>query len=953
MRCNVCFVIFVFFPIICLYRLFAEELVVYPNSDVLVTIILLCFVCTLAKSRKQHIEKSEKNAYAYDMRQQIVYKKLYHIFKMMVPSHVIVPMLVSPGGVIADHIDCASILFIMIEDIDVHVSKLTPDALLLFLNETFKEWDSVCARHGVSKIETIGEEYVAAVGVVPDDIKKSTSKGHGCILVSLINVASEILSLESSDCHFKMGMHTGPIVAGVIGRKLPRFRLFGDTINTAARMMQKGLPGHLQFGEETRRQLPPWAAHFAHLRGQVEMKGKGLVTTYFLYDRHHEGTPGTSATGSMENLSATGSVCRKALEHVEGVASSVGTSLPRSNQWTPRAGADVHVELADLALIPRPSHGSLNGKRRSRPIQAEHSDEAPIGGWSGYWRGLSQASDGAGFDISEEEDENTKDELDELDELDEFGRVARAVAKAHNTQHRGWLRWTSCGLRTSYFTKDMERRFQQWYHEKFILKKFEERIVTHAMLIAGLSVLEAVAFLLRSKSQPANTSHDLDRDDVRRLIAFTVFRSLCLLLMKLWQRAYHSGHVVDTEPDVCQWLLLSTYITVAAMFFFSYDAITSINHAENDETGWLRPNSTDDELRFMMHNHRRGSSVNVLIFVPVYVMITTQMINFRFQQATCFVALTVVLIWITMPPLNGWKEDSFHMPIVNLFFSRQARLLLIGVGGWYAWIAYQAEWTNRSRFKAQVNMEHSNLRIRNILVTLMPPLVVEEVRHHADDLPFLSHHYQRACIAQSDLAGFTRVASDLQPKQVVELISDLFGRFDELTDKFGIYKVETVGDAYIAGQAEAPLTQEHSPCNVLRFAMAMVETTREWAGVRRVQVDSRVGVHFGECVGGIVGTEMQRYHLFGHFMRVVEILESTSPEGRVHISLACHAALAREQDLQPCKVDLAFSAHEVEHLVTSKGEVHEFREVGGQSYLVSRIRHSTECLLSRHDSSPS
>merc|ERR1719456_1878928 len=115
----------------------------------------------------------------------------------------------------------------------------------------------------VTKIETVGEEYVACVGVLPAEKEEYARLGHGPMLGRLFQAAGRILGRQgkdielNQDVQFRMGMHTGPVVAGVIGQKLPRYRLFGDTINTAARMMQKSPDGQLQFGEETRRELPP------------------------------------------------------------------------------------------------------------------------------------------------------------------------------------------------------------------------------------------------------------------------------------------------------------------------------------------------------------------------------------------------------------------------------------------------------------------------------------------------------------------------------------------------------------------------------------------------------------------------------------------------------------------------------------------------------------------------
>merc|ERR1712050_339031 len=182
-------------------------------------------------------------------------------------------------------------------------------------------------------------------------------------------------------------------------------------------------------------------------------------------------------------------------------------------------------------------------------------------------------------------------------------------------------------------------------------------------------------------------------------------------------------------------------------------------------------------------------------------------------------------------------------------------------------------------------------RIEMILGTLMPQGVITQLRNLPPDADPPSKLYKNVTIAQADLAGFTKLASTREPWQVVEMISAIFGRFDELTDQYGIYKVETQGDAYIAARAEWPLTDRNSPYLVARFAMEMIKATEEWCQQDHHCVRCRVGVHTGECVGGIIGIEMQRYHLFGRLTRVVEVLESTAPEGRVQVSTACRNSI--------------------------------------------------------------
>lgn len=263
--------------------------------------------------------------------------------------------------------------------------------------------------------------------------------------------------------------------------------------------------------------------------------------------------------------------------------------------------------------------------------------------------------------------------------------------------------------------------------------------------------------------------------------------------------------------------------------------------------------------------------------------------------------------------------------------------------------AYEEERSSRDRFNVKEAVERTNADIQGILEKLMPQQVVIQLARPGFNASLCSHRYANATIAQSDLCGFTQLSATRTPREVVDFVSDLFGIFDKLTDDHGIYKVETVGDAYIAGQAEAPLTEENIPVNVLLFGLDMVDEVHKWS--KRLvgnhePVSCRVGIDTGECIGGIVGKDMQRYHLFGKLMSKLEVLESTGKPGKVQLSRDCKAAVEQSmKETGRTEDDFEIKEREDGDLRTSKGEMHSFDEVGGRTFLVTRHRETPEVSL--------
>eukprot|EP00913_Durusdinium_trenchii_P016088 g15122.t1 len=334
-------------------------------------------------------------------------------------------------------------------------------------------------------------------------------------------------------------------------------------------------------------------------------------------------------------------------------------------------------------------------------------------------------------------------------------------------------------------------------------------------------------------------------------------------------------------------------------------------------------------LERKMSEHKRASGVFTLMLFPVYLLVATQH-QFRFIHTNVFwlIPLTMVLTW------RHWCGPAGYS--CNLYLSYSSKMLLCLTSVLNSTMA----WNSRLRFLAQRAVQTSQQRIDAIASTLMPPLM--RSLPLTAELP--SHKYQKATIAQSDLCGFTKLASDLNPTDVVKFIGDarrtegvaeLFGKFDVLTDKHQVYKVETVGDAYIAGQADQPLTRRNHPTSVVLFGLEMVSEVHSWSASRGWSVSCRVGITHGACIGGIVGTEMQRYHLFGELMSELEVLESTAPEGSVQVSTACKSVVEEQMRAEGIPSQLvSFEPRPLPHLLTSKGDVVPLEKAGGATYIV-------------------
>jgi len=758
--------------------------------------VAILIVAAAATRSKDEMERVEWKASTAEFEEERTAVRFMELLQEMLPSF-IVPDVLRGTGSVSYSAPCASILFILIDEFVQLSLSMTPEELLDFLNCVFSRFDAICAMHDVTKIETIGEEFVCAVGVSPEDIAKSQRCGHTSVLEKLLHVSSDVASAGMAKT--KMGMHTGPVVAGVVGRKLPRFRLFGDTVNTAARMMQKSLPGVLQFGEETRQHVPS-RANVIH-RGMVEMKGKGMMMTYTVKLPFEHFSEDSSSSEDDSSSSADDSSDSQIAE----------TSKARVRRQT------ALKTVASLAKFER-------------------------------WRN-----------------------------------------KNHN---RDMLRNIFCSGHID---------FRKWRSDTYTSSEVRKHAIGRSIRISLFTAVELLYILLVKIGKIRSST--VDTVAVRAIWGYALCRCACLLNLWIYLLA---GERIGHTVCLSLWDHIgSTNLIVLSYFFL-------LGHVIAEDRG-----GTTSRLTL---NGVSGDLLSLTFLVAyMYNMLSRR---FPFRETCIFLALHATPA-LLIAELCVHVRPSFRHTWLEIWICVAFVMLCRSIA---------IEWNLLKQWHAQVSTQRVSQSIKDIVDNLLPPLVVRSLSNGVR-----SHHYNQAMVVQSDLCGFTKLASDLPPDAVMALICEVFCDFDNLADKFSMHKVETVGDAYIAAQAEQPLTFSKSPLSAVHFGLAMLSATEAWSEARRHTVKCRVGIHYGQCMGGVVGESMMRYHLFGQMMTIVEVLESTAPEGGLQVSHTCRSAVEKEVGKRAMSRSLGmkFSQRLEPVLTTSKGTVHTYDEVTGPTFLVT------------------
>ncbi len=182
------------------------------------------------------------------------------------------------GGTIADGFKNVSVLFADIVGFTKLAARLPPERIVDLLNDLFCQFDDLAGRYGLEKIKTIGDCYMIAGGL--PEPRADHAEAVADMALAMIDIVRSVAAQLGEPLDVRIGIHSGPVVAGVIGKRKFIYDLWGDTVNIASRMESHGIPGAIQVSDATHALLAD--KYRMQPRGVIDVKGRGAMSTWLL-----------------------------------------------------------------------------------------------------------------------------------------------------------------------------------------------------------------------------------------------------------------------------------------------------------------------------------------------------------------------------------------------------------------------------------------------------------------------------------------------------------------------------------------------------------------------------------------------------------------------------------------------------------------------------------------------
>ncbi|XP_075146440.1 uncharacterized protein LOC142220913 [Haematobia irritans] len=271
-------------------------------------------------------------------------KKTEQLLNRMLPSSV-AEKLKMGLAVEPEEFSDVTIYFSDIVGFTTIAAHCTPVQVVDLLNDLYTIFDATINAYNVYKVETIGDAYMVVSGLpvrIPDHAEQIAT-----MALDLLHQSGRfnVKHLPGVPLQLRIGLHTGPCCAGVVGLTMPRYCLFGDTVNTASRMESTGSSWRIHMSQETRNRLEARGGYTIEPRGLIEIKGKGMMNTFWLLGKKGFEKPLPNPPPIGESHGLDESLIRNSITLKAQANKSRNSTNPSSSQSSSLAGESVEVKV--------------------------------------------------------------------------------------------------------------------------------------------------------------------------------------------------------------------------------------------------------------------------------------------------------------------------------------------------------------------------------------------------------------------------------------------------------------------------------------------------------------------------------------------------------------------------------------------------------------------------------
>jgi len=231
---------------------------------------------------------------------------------------------------------------------------------------------------------------------------------------------------------------------------------------------------------------------------------------------------------------------------------------------------------------------------------------------------------------------------------------------------------------------------------------------------------------------------------------------------------------------------------------------------------------------------------------------------------------------------------AIDLPTVAVFFVLNFSAISLMI---YALLWYFAN--EKQKLRVQVDASYAELatekeRSERLLLNILPPAIAERLKRGEGNI---AQGHADVTVMVADIVGFTRMTEELSPVETVEILNDIFSIFDELADEFGVEKIKTIGDAYMAAAGIETGAQIHYADAVARMALAMQARIAEYREQTGERIVLRIGMGTGPVVAGVIGKKKFIYDMWGDTVNVAFRMSTDAPAGKIQVDLTTHRRL--------------------------------------------------------------